>query len=1464
MPTVAEAQYCAVTAATDSLDMCMPPTALPQWNFSCNSVAPGATTSTVRTSDGNCWFEIQTPYSGATTWPECVWAHLEPALGTAPSWTVEFVGYVADVPAACIGSGSYCSHYSLGSYDGSRGAWIEMETNAPGLAPGGAVGVPDDSQPRGYRFFPLDIGTPHMFQIQVVRGTSARYLVDGQPLVEIPYTSLPTQTPLSPQYGPAALEGFHTSMGTTYLDYVTYQACAEPETPAPPGSQTLALSPITLPETWAPAQGPLSLTSTASILTTGPTDPRNKNFRYEVRYQYAILDSFNRQVYAAPGGTAAVDVSTAPRAGYQVAVGLPASWNGITPAGSVIPDATYPATLSAQVVRIHDKSAQEKVIGSATTGATLNVSSVNLSYEQWGLLAQMQAITAAYPPGAELPWPARAQYAKFQATYLAGGAAALQTKFNSSLTAARESMAPHGATLSSAQVAAWQSLYNGSAGLIDVRWSPFRGTPSLVTFGELRPITGPLPAGAASLLAELTPLAAAGQLTTFPLLGAVPGESCQVVRFGHAVGGVPVLGDAAAVVVHAGADAGYAASAALMVTPNLEAIAAQKDAAITAAAATERAAVDFVARFPEDPVVSATASLAILADGGPAALVYQVDVWSTARHWSYLVDALTGRLLGAANASPASSAEPSAPGPEPLDPKAYFRGWVPAPNPPAITQGLLPDLVPLGDAYIKSGPWETWGAHVTTTDGGYFASYDRVGMCGPLDYDPGPACSYSSLLSPTADTIVGWQVSAGWPVKDDPGTLATIAGQTHYLWENAFHRWAQAGAAYTPIERRYNSDSKGTALADTTEFLDSQGRRHPRITLYYLRNNWEELLGSTPLHEFGHVIAGVRGGASPAAAAAAQEGFPEYVAKTTSDYGSRVGSLESPFQSSSFLVGYYTPIGSYNSAAADPAHANASIWAGTYLQVQSQVADWRAEWLALTTTTTISDTAHDPGELFAQTHDVMWSAAASCFADSHAAIVRRAFRDHGYPTDGGGENPDSREAARVVAWPSYLSPFFSPGFLSTSFTTTVGSGDLQDWFLVWVEQGHIYEFSTTTASDGSPMFDTTLTLVDYSSPAGRVVAFNDDCAQAPCPPDPRASKFVWQADYSGWAYLKAAAKGGTVPPAKALVLIKRGNLPSAKGPGAVEGAGWLLHRDGSLSTTLDWYGDVYRFPAYTGDHRSYGDGTLGLCGHGFSLALQNPTRTLDVTLEFVPAQGASGLTEALGTEQASAGKVTWIDAGAGSKYFRSGPGFYLVKVAEPPGPVRPPTPGLLQPKPLTYGVYLTNWRGDPNPCFREDESDFASPFLIRRLGGATGDIHPAFRSFPGTLYTPYVLGNNDEDFYQIPLTRGETFTVAFEGWRPPPPWPLPAPQAPRAVLDVLAPPDMAAGVYAPAEEDWFKRTYLWTTGGREEPLTLVAPRTGTYIIRVRPLEYQMGGRYTVSFRLHPWTNVTAPAWPRSP
>ncbi|MBI5480408.1 MAG: hypothetical protein HY906_16210 [Deltaproteobacteria bacterium] len=371
LPRVGAAQgFCPTVAATASLDGCSLPGA--EWGLTCS---PGASLESTTTTDGNCWLVSTVPYAPPSEYAECRALRTEPALGTAPAWWVEFRTQVAEVSPECLQqSGSSCTHLAVIITDAQRTLGFDLVTHPAAIPDGQGVGLTDGPPEPGsaekahMKWIPLDLGVTHSLRAEATVNGDVRFLIDGVLVYTIPYTQLPGSLGWAPN-----VETFLTKHGTVWLDYLTYAACGATPTVAPPGSPMFQVSAITLPRAWDPALGPLWLSATASILTSGATDPRNPNFRYEVRHEYQIIDSSSRQTLAALNGVVPVDLKSAPRGGYLVAVPVATSWNGTTSTGAVIPTGSYPVALSADVVRIHVKNGQEKPIGTATTTGTLNV-----------------------------------------------------------------------------------------------------------------------------------------------------------------------------------------------------------------------------------------------------------------------------------------------------------------------------------------------------------------------------------------------------------------------------------------------------------------------------------------------------------------------------------------------------------------------------------------------------------------------------------------------------------------------------------------------------------------------------------------------------------------------------------------------------------------------------------------------------------------------------------------------------------------------------------------------------------------------------------------------------------------------------------------------------------------------------------------------------------------------------------
>lgn len=105
-------------------------------------------------------------------------------------------------------------------------------------------------------------------------------------------------------------------------------------------------------------------------------------------------------------------------------------------------------------------------------------------------------------------------------------------------------------------------------------------------------------------------------------------------------------------------------------------------------------------------------------------------------------------------------------------------------------------------------------------------------------------------------------------------------------------------------------------------------------------------------------------------------------------------------------------------------------------------------------------------------------------------------------------------------------------------------------------------------------------------------------------------------------------------------------------------------------------------------------------------------------------------------------------------------------------------------------------------------------------------------------------------------------SVAPEGWAP-----TADVTALVGAVDVQGPWGMSPGGLSPTMYPELRvdeyRTAMWSTDPRScsYPLTVVAPRDGRYLIYARPLLPGVPSLYTITFRLHPWNNVTAPPWP---
>ncbi|HEY3352340.1 MAG TPA: SH2 domain-containing protein, partial [Polyangia bacterium] len=1078
---------------------------------------------------------------------------------------------------------------------------------------------------------------------------------------------------------------------------------------------------------------------------------------------------------------------------------------------------------------------------------------------------------------------------------------------------ARAELRAHGLALTAAQEARWQALHERSAGLFDVRWNPRRATPRLVR-SDLPPLAGATPvAAAAALVAEVAPLAAAGAGSTFPLLEAIPVDGGTVLRHAHAVDGIPVLGDAITVAVRQDPEGPAATAAALTLARGLEGAAAQRARAVPPARAQAAAAADYLAHAPAAPVTS-RAALAIWTDGVDGSLVYDVTVAARPGEGRrYLVDAIAGSVVS--STVTARRDLPPAPGP-PLALSGYV--FTPPDTEPVFVGGLLRDKVPLAHTLV-CGPA---GDCEPTDAAGHLPAWAsagaRVAMCGPRDddvaEDPGePFCRQA--IVPDG----GWiqiPVACGFSPCDDPWPEAyrvLVAAETHFLWEYLYSRWNAVSVRQDAVHRRLLSTipvDPFTQVPDWSNCIDGGDT----ITLK-LPTGWGSLFKDAT-HEYGHFLAW-EGSARAPACLAASEGFAEYVRKASTDFAQECRRIDSvdyhltrdPGDLSLSIEaapawdpgGYYWSIGRFNPERPGHEHLwspyfSRPIWTGTWLEVRAQVPDTNADRMALHAARSLTDGECDPAPAFAATLDLM----LIFDLDAHAAVVRRAFAHHGYPAeDGGARHPDTREAPRVVAWaPNLADPLSS----TASFTTFVGPEERADWFLLWAERGQVYDFATT--SDGAPMFDTVLRLVDR---AGRELGRNDNCRDAvgaaylsqidfrgaepqACDPplSPLASKLRWRADRDGWVSLEVRAAVDS-PPARARVLVRRAPDPSGSGDLA---SAWPLHRwQAAFGPTPAAVGrtmpsghrrDAYRFLWNPGVAAASADGAPeGRCDLGVELHVAADAR-VDVDLAFVPADPRRREVPLSPSFTVEAGEehVETITSFA-SPYYRRDPGFYVVAITRPTvchGGLTPWEPTSCKPAsgPLGYRVWVNEARAPAahgrlvQRCPVADESDltpaapggaaYPNALTIPRLDGAWGDLMPAFHSVPATFYGVDRGGRTDEDLYRVHLNRGEMLTIALERW------------GFAATLDALGPAGMWTGE-APGTflQGWHpgrgfdqSRTYLWTDDASDWPLTLVAQQTGDYLIRARPRHPGELGFYTISFRLHPGSFVHAPSFPRAP
>jgi hypothetical protein len=323
--------------------------------------------------------------------------------------------------------------------------------------------------------------------------------------------------------------------------------------------------------------------------------------------------------------------------------------------------------------------------------------------------------------------------------------------------------------------------------------------------------------------------------------------------------------------------------------------------------------------------------------------------------------------------------------------------------------------------------------------------------------------------------------------------------------------------------------------------------------------------------------------------------------------------------------------------------------------------------------------------------------------------------------------------------------------------------------------------------------------------------------------------------------------------------------------------GWALHRaqpgftglsspPTQAATLQPWQNNhTFRFPSYgQNGTRNFPEEPSPRCEVGYTLSVRPVGSALRLRFTFIPTDPAVPASILLPEKVAPAGAVTKVRVDNTSPYWVGhADGVFLVELYRN-------TVGSA-PAPVPYSIWLEEMsfpKGSP-PCSPGDESDFNDPFVIRRdiieIAGQQTllGISPWFHNVPGTFYglDPTAPTRSDEDFYRIRLLRGETLTVSLYGWA-----------GLRGTLDVLGPEDMIQGPVSirstisaadRAQRSFNQsRTFSWTDRPTLRPLSFVAPRDGEYTIRARPFVAGDPGFYTISFRLHPWNNVHAPAWAR--
>jgi hypothetical protein len=370
LPSITFSQsFCPAVTNAASLDGCALPG--PEWSFACTA---GGSATVESTPDGNCWLVTNALPLHAL----CYGTRQEPTLATAPAFRFETRFRVAELASWCGCSDPTpevpctCSPASVGAADGVKHVGIATLRQPDGQF----VGFADS--PITQKWFPVDLMSAHTYRVEVERGDAGtvRYFIDDALVHSIPYSQLPLDFTGNP-----TVEMFADAFATTWFDFLRFDVCDEFVSPAAPGSALFQVGSITLPPTWNPSQGPVHMSATANLLTTAATDPRNRNFRYEVRYQYQIVDVANQRTLAAPGGTVPVDLSAAPRAGFQVKVPVTASWNGTDATGALALPGAYPVTLSVDAVRIHIRNGQEELLGSDSAAAVLYDLIPALSYQ---------------------------------------------------------------------------------------------------------------------------------------------------------------------------------------------------------------------------------------------------------------------------------------------------------------------------------------------------------------------------------------------------------------------------------------------------------------------------------------------------------------------------------------------------------------------------------------------------------------------------------------------------------------------------------------------------------------------------------------------------------------------------------------------------------------------------------------------------------------------------------------------------------------------------------------------------------------------------------------------------------------------------------------------------------------------------------------------------------------------------